>query len=109
MRAEALSKEIYDLAKAEGVTKITLSFSGGDDEGYLDVDVHPKGSNDLIEKIDTWAWDAYSYSGAGCGEAYGDNITYDLKENTVTTQEWSTQRSYSVEDEEPIQIEGDEK
>ena len=42
MRAEALSKELYDLAKAEGVTKIILRFSGGDDEGYLDVDVRQK-------------------------------------------------------------------
>jgi hypothetical protein len=109
MKAEALSKEIYDLAKTEGVTKITLNFSGGDDEGYLDVDVHPTGSDLLIETIDTWAWDTYSYSGAGCGEAFGDNITYDLKENTVTTQEWFTARSYSDEDEEPLQIEGDEK
>jgi hypothetical protein len=30
----------------------------------------------------------YEYSGAGDGTDYGDNITYNLVEGKVTTQEW---------------------
>ena len=49
---------------------------------------------DLKQEIEEWAWEAYSYSGAGDGSDYGDDITYNLVENTVETQEWFTSRDY---------------
>ena len=74
MRAEPLKKEIYNKAKELGIKKIILRFSGGNDEGNLDVDMMPDWNQDLASDIEDWAWDAYSYSGAGDGSDYGDNI-----------------------------------
>ena len=96
---QPLSKKIYDLAKQHEATYITLRFQGGDDQGYLYIDTD---SRENIEKeIEDWAWDVYSYSGAGDGNDYGDNITYNLVNNTVTHEEWymvQTQNSYPAEE-----------
>lgn len=86
MNAEPLSREIYNRCKADGVKKITLAFSGGNDEGYLDVSCEP--SNGMEDEIEEWAWDVYSYSGAGDGSNYGDNVIYDLENNQTSTNEW---------------------
>ena len=90
MRAEPLKKEIYNKAKELGIKKIILRFSGGSDEGNLDVDMTPDWNQDLASDIEDWAWDAYSYSGAGDGSDYGDNIEYDLVKGKVSTSEWYT-------------------
>jgi len=37
MNIEPLNKELYNRAKALGITSIELGFSGGNDEGYLNV------------------------------------------------------------------------
>lgn len=96
MTAEPLSKEIYNKALKLGIEKITLRFSGGSDEGYLDVDVYPRNKNTetekLIDDIDDWVWIVYSYSGGGDGSDYGDDITYDLVNKRVYTSEWYTAR-----------------
>ena len=100
MNAEPIKKSLYDKLKAAGVTSVKLAFSGGSDEGYLDVflypsfDYHDEAVRNLVEEVEKWAWDIYSYSGAGDGSDYGDNITYDLVNNTVETEEWFTERSY---------------
>ena len=96
MNAEPLNKDIYNKALALGIEKITLRFSGGSDEGCLDVDLTPWNEKTIkfIVDIENWAWDAYSYSGAGDGSDYGDDITYDLKNKRVSTSEWYTSRSY---------------
>jgi len=96
MNAQPLPKNIVSLAKSKGIEKFTLQFSGGSDEGYLNVDTdnYDREFNSLVEE---WAWSVYHYSGAGEGQDYGDDITYDLKNNTVTTQEWFTQRAYDKE------------
>jgi len=112
MNAEPLNKEIYNKAITMGITKITLNFSGGNDEGSLNVELTPytdENGNDkneftrrfdmvsyskLTNDIENWAWDVYSYSGAGEGNDYGDDIVYDLVNKTVSTSEWFTERQY---------------
>ena len=95
-----LPKEIYERATELGVTIINLSFSGGNDEGYLNVFVNSKKRDEsskrkihsLESDINEWAWDAYDYNGAGDGSAYGDDITYDLEKKKVFTSSWHTTR-----------------
>ena len=98
MNAEPLNKEIYNKALKLGITKITLNFSGGSDEGCLNVDVGSLNdlvvSQDFLNELENWAWEAYSYSGAGDGNDYGDDIVYDLVNKKVTTSEWFTERRY---------------
>ena len=97
MNIEPLPKKIYDKAVALGITQIELHFSGGSDEGYLNVDV--SGSKDresntkFEQEIEEWAWQAYGYSGAGDGNDYGDDVVYDLVEKTATASSWSMQRT----------------
>jgi len=99
MNAEPLNKEIYNKALKLGITKITLNFSGGSDEGCLFVELdgdfpNNKQLSDFSYEIENWAWEAYSYSGAGDGSDYGDDIVYDLVNKKVTTSEWFTERRY---------------
>jgi len=98
MNAEPLNKEIYNKALKLGITKITFNFSGGNDEGCLNVDVDSLNdlvvSQDFLNELENWAWEAYSYSGAGDGNDYGDDIVYDLVNKKVTTSEWFTERRY---------------
>ena len=88
-----------------------LNFSGGSDEGHLNIDfmddegkylyTYGNESNaglvDLENEIDTWVWDTYHYNGAGDGRSYGDIICYNLKEGTVTTEVWWTEEIYGGE------------
>ena len=90
MNAKPLSKEVYNKAKELGVEKILLQFSGGNDEGNLNVDMEPTYNQKLANEIEDWALEVYSYSGAGDGSDYGDNIEYDLKAGKVSTSEWYT-------------------
>lgn len=104
MNAQPISKDILQKCIALGVTEFTLEFSGGSDEGNLYVAITPSQwdlpSGDperpkldaLVTDIEKWAWDVYSYSGAGDGTDYGDNITYDIERMKVFTQEWMMQR-----------------
>jgi len=100
MTIEPLNKQIYDKAKELGVEKIELKFEGGNDEGYLYVYIYPEESDKdgLAGIIEDWAWEVYSYSGAGEGNDYGDNITYNLKEGKATTSEWYMTRTEGDED-----------
>jgi hypothetical protein len=97
MEAKPLSKTIYNKAKELGVERILLQFSGGSDEGYLNVEMAGEGSHEyrydekakaFYQEIEDWAWEVYHYSGAGDGSNYGDNITYDLVKGEVSTEEW---------------------
>ena len=95
MEAKPLSKKIYDRAKEYGVNKIDLHFSGGSDEGYLNVELYPyknSAPSNFYKDIEDWAWEVYEYSGAGDGSDYGDVISYDLDTGKVTTSEWYTSR-----------------
>ena len=92
MTPSALPKALFEEAIKLGVGEIVLSFSGGNDEGYLDVRIDV--DNDEFEKkIENWAWDAYDYNGAGDGSDYGDDIYYNIKEKTVYTEEWFYERT----------------
>ena len=107
MKAEPLTKEIYNKAKELGYTNILLHFRGGSDEGYLDVEFLPydtKHDNAFANEIEDWVWDTYSYSGAGDGNDYGDEIDYDLINNKVSTSEWFTARQEGESDEEEIEF-----
>jgi hypothetical protein len=107
---EPLTKEIYNKAKELGVEKIVLNWSGGSDEGHLYVDVFPHNSETcppLEKMIEQWAYDAYSDSGAGDGNDYGDDIEYDLVNGTVSTSEWYTARVEGGSKELALQIEAD--
>lgn len=88
---QPLSKDIYNKAKSLGVKQIMLAFSGGSDEGYLDITLLPhnnKYKSILTQEIDEWAWGTYNYNGAGDGSDYGDTITYDLEKGEVSADEW---------------------
>lgn len=97
MIIEPLKKEIYNKAKELNIETIELRFSGGSDEGYLDVYTTPDNSA-LESEIEEWAWEVYSYSGAGEGNDYGDNITYNIKEGKAHSSEWFTQVTKGEED-----------
>lgn len=112
MQAVPLSKEIYKQALKHKISKIILEFSGGNDEGYLNIDfeVNEKGAthsktlekiydSGFEQKVDDWAWSVYSYNGAGDGYDYGDSIIYDLENKTVSTSEWYTSRKETERDE----------
>lgn len=104
MLVEPLSGHIYKMAMDAAVSEIHLEFSGGSDEGCLNISCEPcENSSDLLNAIiEEWAWEVYDYSGAGDGSEYGDNIVYNLVEGTVTTQEWCHERSYGESEELPL-------
>ena len=107
MNSKPLSKQIYTKAKELGVEQIILRFSGGNDEGFLDIETAPwnVGFGDFHNEIEEWAWETYSYSGAGEGNDYGDNVIYDLKNGRVSTNEWYTSTSEGYSSERNLQIE----
>lgn len=90
---EPLKKELFKKAQELGVQQIVLHFSGGNDEGYLNVETLPEYNNELAREVEEWAWEVYGYNGAGDGSDYGDDITYDLVEKRATVQEWYTART----------------
>jgi hypothetical protein len=117
MEAQPLSKIIHAKAKKLGVEQIVLEFSGGNDEGYLNVRLEGKGLEDvyydevgknIINEIDEWAWGVYHYSGAGDGSNYGDNITYDLVKGEVTTDEWYDAPQHTYNDPIKLELQDDE-
>lgn len=106
MEAKPFPKALYNKCLAAGIEVVELSFSGGDDNGYLSI--HMEGGNydaELESEIDDWAWKVYSYSGAGDGNDYGDNIRYDLLNAKITTQSWYTTQEYESEEEFTLEVE----
>jgi len=93
---QPLPARIVAKAKQLKIEIIKLNFSGGNDEGYLNVDVDSSqdtvAPSDFLREIEDWAWGAYSYGGAGEGSDYGDDITYDIKAGTASCQDWWTDR-----------------
>lgn len=97
MEIQKLPKTLFDRAIALKVDEIHLNFSGGSDEGYLNVNLIYNGEHNsqlgkLERDIENWAWDVYSYNGAGDGSDYGDDIVYDLVNKRAVTTEWYTAR-----------------
>jgi hypothetical protein len=98
-----MSKDLYDLLKEAGIVELVLHFSGGHDEGHLEISatylkdgkrlpyyyVPPLSNFDEVMKIvEEAAEEGFSYCGTGDGNDYGDNYTYDLENNTVKHDEW---------------------
>ena len=112
MNAEPISKELYNELTRLGVTKVILSFSGGSDEGFLDVTYEGMDNEYFVEdyrkineKVEEWAWSVYSYSGAGDGSDFGDTIVYDLVNKRVSTSEWWHERVGGPEFDGDLEIE----
>ena len=105
MTIEPLSKKIHAKAKELGIETIVLNFSGGDDEGYLDVGMTPKFIESFATEIEDWVWETYDYSGAGDGTGYGDNIEYDLKNGKARAEEWYMTRQTGDSEDYNLQIE----
>jgi hypothetical protein len=115
MKIEKLSKELFEKATKHGVETIELRFSGGDDQGYLNVVA--EGENltfssvdsfylqKLQSEIEEWAWNVYDYSGAGDGTDYGDTIVYDLKNKTATHSYWEMRPHKESDTPSPLEIE----
>lgn len=97
MQPKPLPKNLHDRAKQLQLAEIVLAFSGGSDEGYLNVET---GQNEGIPEpnskelqafhsdLEAWAEAAYDYSGAGDGTDYGDDIVYDLDAGKIKYSEW---------------------
>jgi hypothetical protein len=104
-----LPNRILNRAKELKITTIGLFFSGGSDEGYLTVSLFGgKYDNDLVTMVEDWAWSAYSYSGAGVGNDYGDDIFYDLVNNVARVSEWHMERHEGRSEEIALEVD-DEK
>ena len=93
MNIEPLSKKIFDKAVSLGVTEIHLNFSGGNDEGYINVNLLGGHSDEFEQEIHNWAWNTYSYSGAGDGNDYGDDVVYDIVNKKATVESWYMART----------------
>jgi len=112
MNIEPLEKKIFDKALANGVSKIILSFSGGPNEGYLDITLEPLSTSrtlvdELTVEIEKWVCYAYNgYSGVVAGEAndYGDEIVYDLVNKKCSAKEWCMVRETKEFDEVPLEV-----
>lgn len=101
MKITKLPDDIMDELKAHKVKTITFNWSGGSDEGYLNLDIEQSKDattklnweHDLYKKIEKWAWENDGYNGAGDGHDYGDDVCYDLETNTVTHETWYMERT----------------
>ena len=128
MEPKPLPKRLYDEAKRLGFSFIELEFSGGSDEGYLSVWLGRMETGEgqlpskkldnmfdnseeqaLIRDIDEWADQEYSYSGAGDGHDYGDDITYKLDTNEVEYSEWCMVREDQPAEKAVLEIEDEEE
>ena len=93
----AIPKKLYDKAKALQVTAIDINVSGGSDNAYVNVDITTSADwvaehRRLVAELEAWVWNSISYSGAGDGTDYGDDVTIDLLTDEVTTTSWHMER-----------------
>lgn len=109
----ALDRELYAKLRAAGIVRVDINWSGGSDEGYLDVNLYragdalPINDQDLSAAVETWAEGAFDYSGAGDGNDYGDDYVYDLLAHMVTHSEWYHQRVEGGTERSPLELDGD--
>lgn len=110
MNPEPLPENIYESLTANNVTNLSLLWLGGNDEGHLTVELFPEKDTaereSLKEKITDWAYNAYSYNGAGDGNDYGDDINYNLLTKEVTVESWAMTRSVERVEGFKLEIEG---
>lgn len=114
-----LPKRIYDAAVSLGVVCIELRFSGGNDEGYLDIvlvdreddKLNNPECDKLLKIVEAWADDYYHYSGAGDGMPYGDNVIYDFVNCCVVIDSWFStfpDRESSADDDSDNDVDDDD-
>lgn len=115
MDAIALPEKFHNQALLLNVKEIHLSFSGGSDEGYLDVRIDATTTPEnkallyqLEQDVEAWAWEVYDYSGAGDGTDYGDDITYSIERKCIITQDWYMERKYNEEQISTMLVDGTE-
>ncbi len=126
VEVKPLPKDLYDRAKKLNVTKIYLEFSGGSDEGHMHVRLEQSLNtgrsvrdnvgiwySPKVEKLEQdvmdWMETTWHYGGGGDGRDYGDDLTYDLVENTVSTSSWHYERQDTDLGEEILLIEREEE
>jgi len=105
MQALPLKKTILEKAKALGIKQIHIAFSGGNDEGMVDVRLGSFYNEHFSNEIEEWAYETYGYSGAGDGTDYGDDIIYDLETMTAKSSSWQMQRHDEDEGEDSFDTE----
>ncbi|MBT94302.1 MAG: hypothetical protein CMA60_05695 [Euryarchaeota archaeon] len=114
-------KKFVERAEKIGQVKvISISFSGGSDEGYISAHATPyyiKGMTEeakvmrleslraLDKDVEEWAYEKMSFSGAGPPD-YGGSIDYNLEKGTVEIERWTM--VCSTEDDRTIDLEVDE-
>jgi hypothetical protein len=115
---EGMNKNLYDLLKENNVKSFELRFSGGSDEGYLDVHIEYDQSmdasniisptNNQKKTIESVLYDAamegFAYSGAGDGTPYGDNYYFDLETGEIRHEEWYMEEKSNMLPEKRIQV-----
>ena len=108
-----LKKELFDRAKSLGVKVIVLNFSGGSDEGYLNVYTDPYNNSaehiELRSDLEEWGHEVYEYSGGGDGSDYGDDIEYNLSNMRVIASSWQMVREESGDKGFDLMVEDDVK
>jgi len=107
-----LPKSLFEEAKKLKITKISLEFQGGSDEGqwYVgferdneDEDAsYDSDVDELNREIEDWAFEAYNYSGNG--DDHGYDIMYDLVNMEVTHEYWYMDRKYGDKESDKISI-----
>lgn len=100
---QPLPKDLHAKLVAAGITSFQISLSGGSDSGYHEVTLNPW-NEEMHQLVSDWEENAFEYSGAGDGNDYGDEIVYDLVNNTVSHQEWSMERKEGPESSEKLQL-----
>lgn len=119
LEVKPLPKSFADRAKELGAVAIEIHFAGGSDEGHCMVFLRTEtlefskhnttdDAESLAGEIEDWALETYDYCGAGDGNDYGDDITYDFERNVVEVSEWYTQRVDGESQELDLIIEGDQ-
>lgn len=107
-----LPKSLFDRAQKLKITKISLEFQGGSDEGQWYVgferdnededESYDSDVDELQLKIEDWACEAYDYDGNG--DDHGFDIMYDLVNMEVTHEYWYMDRKYDEKESGKISI-----
>jgi hypothetical protein len=123
LNENGMNKKLYNLLKKNKVKGFVLKFSGGSDEGYLDVSVDyrkegddkvytssypphdPKNIEDIKSILYDAAMEGFEYTGAGDGTDYGDNYYFDLETGEIRHEEWYMVEQSSMLPEKKIQLE----
>lgn len=109
--AKPLTKELVDYLQELGVVEFRVHWEGGSDEGYFhgeivhieETNLDGKPSKELTEVARSQAyaiiakWADYPggyYNGAGDGNSYGDEYTYNIKDMTVSHDQWYHVQQY---------------